>query len=111
NARMRMPAQGCAGQLRQQNFRCRRGGAHELAAVELHEVIAAVLVQREPRPIGRDRFSESAKGLHSTLASVTLKSRTARSSFRGANARRTRGDKQSAYEPSHNIPFRVRLIP
>src|SRR5437667_12775643 len=40
------------------------------------------------------------------VASVTLNSRTARSSFRGANARRTRGDKQSAYGPIHNLPFR-----
>ena len=60
-----MAAQVLTRELRQQDFRCRRGCAHELAAVEFHEVITVVLVQREPPAIGRDHFSESAKGLHS----------------------------------------------
>ena len=61
---MRMPAQVLTRKLGQQNLRARRSGAHQLAAVELHEMVAVVLVQGEPRAIGRDRFGEGAKGLH-----------------------------------------------
>jgi hypothetical protein len=64
NARVWMPNQILAREFCQQNFGGRRGGAHELAAIELQEMIAVVLVQSEPGTIGRDGFSESTKRFH-----------------------------------------------
>ncbi len=50
--------------LREQDFRRGRGAAHELAAIELDEVIAVVFVQTEPRAIGRARFGKIAEWDH-----------------------------------------------
>ena len=61
---MRMSHQFFARQLRQKNFRSGRRGAHELPAVQLHEVFAVVLVQCEARAIGRDGLSESTERFH-----------------------------------------------
>src|ERR1700754_3025692 len=59
-----MPNQVLTSELRQEDFRARRGGAHELAPIELQEMIAVVLVQGESRGIRGGGFSESAKRLH-----------------------------------------------
>lgn len=64
HAGIRAAAQAIAGQLREQQLRGGGGGAHQLAAIELEEVLAVVLMQRELRSIGRGGLGEIMKRLH-----------------------------------------------
>jgi len=64
DAWMRMPHQLFAREFRQKNLGHCRCGAHELPAVQLHEVFAVVLVQREPSAIGGNGLSERAEWFH-----------------------------------------------
>ena len=56
-----------AGQLSQQQFRSGGGGTHELTSVELYEILAIVLVERELRSIRGEGLAKFSKGFQGRL--------------------------------------------
>ena len=62
-----MAKQIFARQFRQQDFRTSGGAAHQLTAIELHEILAVVFMQRETPAIGCGRFGQSVERFHGSI--------------------------------------------
>src|SRR3954469_14351105 len=59
-----------ARQFREQDLRTGGGAAHQLAAIELHEILAVVFMERKTSAIGSGRFGQSAERFHESIYPV-----------------------------------------